>query len=124
MPWALHVSVVVKVVFSALNGGTCNAGQLPVPAPLPGAFPLDAAALGLARGGAAWAITPHGYIAAGQANPTRYQLTETPFSNAELSPSEYVKLVSVCNFIQTYASGFGICKGCEASGRGAQASGR
>ena len=107
-------SVVVKIVFSAASGGLCNAGQLPIQL-IPEL---------LARGGAAWSVTAHQYIPAGQAAPTRYQLTETPFYNAELSATEYTKLVSVCDFIQRYASGFGVCKGCEAGARGAQQLGR
>ena len=110
-------SLVVKIVYTAMTGGACDAGQLPLPAPLPVSFPVNPADIGLVRGGVAWAVTPHGYIPSGQTNPTEYRMTETPFLNAELSPTEYVKLVSVCRFIESYASRFGICRGCTATGR-------
>lgn len=113
-------SIVVKILYTANpTGAACDAGLLPVPAPLPAAFPSTG--LTLARGGRAWATTPHGLIPNGQANPTSYQLAETPFDSSELSPSEYAKLVNICNFIQTYASRFGLCSGCRATGRGASA---
>lgn len=108
-------AVVVKILFTA-NTGTCDAGMLPTPAPLPAAFPEMAGALNLARGGVAHATTVHANTAT---SPASYQQTETRFANSELSPSEYYKLVYICNFIETYASKFGLCKGCQAGGLGA-----
>lgn len=107
-------SIVVKVLFT--QGSTCDAGTLATPAPLPTSFPTSG--LALARGGVAWATTPHANTAT---SPASYQLTETRFDNSELSPSEYYKLVYICNFIQTYASKFGLCKGCQAGGMGGAA---
>lgn len=98
-------SALVKILFTAnLAGATCNAGALPLPLPS-----------GLARGGAAWAVTPHANTFN---NQTQYQLTESEFARSELSLSEYQKLVNVCNFIQNFASGFGLCKGCQAGAQG------
>lgn len=112
-------SIVVKILFTPTTG-SCDAGALPTTtAPLPAAFPFPFPTL--ARGGQAWATTVHGLIPNGQANPTSYASTETRFDNSGLSPTEYVKLVSVCNFIQTYASRFGLCRGCQNFGRGGAA---
>ena len=108
-------SVVVKILYTPYSGG-CDAGALPTTtAPLPAAFPFPFPAL--ARGGQAWAATAHGLVPNGQVNPTAYSMTETRFDNSSLSPTEYVKLVSICNFIETYASRFGLCKGCQSFGR-------
>lgn len=109
-------SLVVKVLFTAYNG-SCDAGALPTPAPLPVAFPSPAEGmLTLARGGGAWSSTSHANTSTG---PATYSMTEIPFENAELSPSEYYKIVYICNFIQTYASKYGLCKGCHTGHMGA-----
>lgn len=102
-------SLVVKVVFTTATGG-CNPGTLPITAPLPTAFPQLLAGMKFARGGVAWANTVHANTAT---SPASYQVTGTRFESAELSPTEYFKLVNVCNFIQTYASGFGLCRSCR-----------
>jgi hypothetical protein len=51
--------------------------------------------------------------------PVTYGSTETPFSAVELSTSELTKLTSLCQFIQSNGSGFGICKSCKTGGLGA-----
>jgi hypothetical protein len=51
--------------------------------------------------------------------PVMYGSTETPFSAVELSASELTKLTSLCQFIQSNGSGFGVCKSCSAGGLGA-----
>ena len=97
-------AAVVKILFTAKTAGdACDAGGLPVPV-----------ATTLARGGAAWAWTPHQ-----NTSNNRYELTETEFARSDLSISEYQKLAAVCRFIQTYASGFGLCKGCQTGAMGA-----
>lgn len=104
-------SIVVKILFTLNESGSCDAGTLPVPPPNTEGAPL----LTLARGGVATATTLHANTAT---SPASYQMTETRFDNSELSLSEYTKIVYICNFIQTYASKFGLCKGCQAGGMG------
>lgn len=123
---AAPTSVVVKILYTVAPGGngtsggsgTCDAAALPL-SPVSGtppAFPATAGALTLARGGIAWATTAHKDTSTVQ---NSYRVTETRFDNAVLSPTEYIKVVSICNFIQTYGSKFGICKGCRSGGMGA-----
>jgi len=56
-------------------------------------------------------------------SPGNYELSETAFDKSELSASEFTKLTTVCSFIETYASKFGLCKGCSAGALGAGTSG-
>ena len=96
---AVPPSVVIKLVAST---GACNA-----------------AAVGtLAHGLLAWGTTLHQNTST--ATPT-YALTETPFSFADLSAAELSHITTLCGFIQSNGSGFGICKGCSAGGLGAVA---
>ena len=60
----------------------------------------------------AWATTLHLNTSVRPA-PGVYQETETPFSTAELSATELLKLTSFCGFIQTIGGGYGICKSCR-----------
>jgi hypothetical protein len=96
-------SVVIKLL--ATTGGTsgtsCNAS-----APTFGT---------LAAGMRAWGTTLH----AAPTSPVSYAVTETPFSISVLSQGELNHLTSFCGFIQSNASGFGICKGCTIGGLGA-----
>ena len=97
-------TVVIKLLFTVPIDGTsgthCNAGNTsPV----------------LAPGGVAWGTTLHAL----PTTPVTYGVTETKFSNAALSQGELNHLTTFCSFIQTNASGFGICKGCPFSGLGA-----
>jgi hypothetical protein len=48
-----------------------------------------------------------------------FAVTETPFSQAELSPSELFKMTSLCGFIESNGSGFGICNSCTSGAAGA-----
>ena len=48
-----------------------------------------------------------------------YGVTEFPFSDATLSPSELQKLTSYCGFVQANGSGYGICKSCRQGAAGA-----
>jgi len=68
----------------------------------------------LAWGGTSHAVT----TAAGRT----FQMTETPFISATLTPAELVRDVQECQFLQILGSGqFGICKGCKNVGLGATA---
>lgn len=106
-------SIVVKILFTANSSGSCDAGGLPIPVGEGGPSP------NLARGGIATATTLHANTAT---SPATYDTTETSFAVSELSFTEYTKMVYICNFIQTYASKFGLCKGCQAGGMGGAAS--
>ena len=111
-------SITVKLVSSAVFGTGANAGTNI------SATACDASAVGtgvigapntgniITRGMRAWATTLHLNTSVLPA-PGVYQKTETPFSAAELSPSELLKLTSFCGFIQSNGSGFGICKACR-----------
>ena len=111
-------SITVKLVSSAVFGVGVAAGANI------SASSCDASAVGsgvigppntgniITRGMRAWATTLHLNSSVLPA-PGVYQQTETPFSVAELSPSELLKLTSFCGFIQAIGSGFGICRSCR-----------
>jgi len=61
----------------------------------------------------AWGTTIHAVPGGG------FGVTETEFSKAELSPSEYAKLVSYCGFILADGSNYGICGSCKNGAAGA-----
>ena len=86
-------AVVVKLLASAPVNGMCNAA-------LPNTVTL-------ARGIGAWMTTLHALTST---TPPTWQLTAPGFAPSELSDSELIKLRAVCGFIQTYASGFGLCR--------------
>ena len=96
---AVPTAVVVKVVATT---GSCNAAT--------------AASANLAHGLLAWGTTLHLNSSTAAAS---YSVTETKFSNADLSAAELAHITSTCGFIQSNGSGFGICKGCAAGGLGA-----
>jgi hypothetical protein len=113
-------SITLKLLSTAAGAGACNAATQPVFTPGVGGAP---ATTNLARGMKAWATTLHSLTIQGSpAPPPLTGLTETEFSKAELSLSEYTKLTSYCNFIQLVGSGFGQCKSCT-SRVGAQGAG-
>jgi len=93
---AVPGSIVVKLLSS--TGGACNAAT-------PGA---------LATGLLAWGTTIHANPAGGG-----FSVTETAFTPASLGEAERVRITSLCGFIQTNGSGFGICRSCRAGGLGA-----
>jgi hypothetical protein len=95
-------AVVVKLIAS---NGACNAAA-------PG---------GLAVGLAAWGTTLHALPVTPGSPATTYGVTETKFTPSTLSAAEFVRMTSLCGFIQTDGSGFGICGGCSTSGLGAAA---
>lgn len=69
----------------------------------------------LVRGLGAWRTTVHAL--AGATGVTSWHTTEAPFTPSELSATELTKLTGVCTFIQTYASGFGLCNSCRPGAR-------
>ena len=68
----------------------------------------------LAPGMRAWGTSLHAL----PTTPVTYGITETAFSPSDLSLGELNHLTGFCAFIQTGASGFGICKGCSIGGLG------
>jgi len=112
-------SVVIKLVATvgptATTGSTggvngCNAGgTIATTAPAP------AGTQTLAPGMRAWGTSLHAL----PTTPVTYGITETAFSFSDLSLGELNHLTSFCAFIQTGASGFGICHGCSVGGLGA-----
>jgi hypothetical protein len=97
-------AVVIKLLAST---GTCNAATA---RPGEGGFP---------NGLAAWGTTIHALPVTPGSPATTYGVIETAFTPATLSDAEYLRITSLCGFIQTDGSGFGICKGCTAGGLGA-----
>ena len=94
-------SVVIKLLASTRTNGMCDPATSPT-------------ATTLARGMGAWRTTLHQNTAT-----NAYTITEVPFTISQLSDSEFDKLRAVCGFIQTYASGFGLCNSCRAGAQGA-----
>ncbi len=97
---AVPSSIVVKLLATTPNGGTCNSTA------------TTATAGKLAPGMRAWGSTLHAL----PGSPATYGGTETAFSPAVLSTSELAKLTSECGFINTDGSGFGICRSCREGG--------
>ena len=95
---AVPNSIVVKIVSSpGTNAASCNASVVP----------------SQATGLLAWGTTLH------QNTTDGIQVTETRFSPATLSTSELARITSLCGFIQSNGSGFGICRSCRLGGLGA-----
>ncbi len=70
----------------------------------------------LALGLAAWGTTIHELPVTPGSPATTYGVTETAFTNATLSGAELNRITTLCGFIQTNGSGFGICKSCRFGG--------
>jgi hypothetical protein len=98
---AIPTSVVIKAVAS--TGASCDASVV----------------TGVAHGLLAWGTTLHQNTST--ATPT-YAVTETAFSNADLSAAELAHITSFCGFIKADGSKFGICGGCPSNGLGASSS--
>jgi len=62
----------------------------------------------------AWGTTLHATPTAGS-----FAVTETEFSPATLSAGELARISSLCGFIQSNGSGFGICRSCALGGQAA-----
>jgi len=104
--------LVIKLISTVPNVGnsgteTCNPGTISLTNPP------------LANGLLAWGTTTHGFPTA--TGPS-FQLAETQFLPATLSPAELARDVQECQFIQILGSGnFGLCKSCANNGLGANA---
>jgi hypothetical protein len=100
-------SIVIKLLFS--TGTACNGSTVGTGANV------------LATGGAAWGTTIHALPVTPGSPATTYGVTETAFTPATLSAAELVRITTLCGFIQTNGSGFGICRSCRLGGLGAVA---
>jgi hypothetical protein len=97
-------SIVIKLLASA---GPCNAAT------------VGTAVNHLVSGMAAWGTTIHALPVSPGSPATTYGVTETPFTASTLSEAEYERITTLCGFIQTNGSGFGICRSCRLGGLGA-----
>ena len=108
---AVPTSIVVKLV-ATIGGatvGSCNAAT------------AGAGTATISPGLAAWGTTLHGIVAAPGVEESAVGLTETRFTPATLSATELTRITSLCGFIQSNGSGFGICRSCRLGGLGAVA---
>lgn len=94
-------SIVIKLLASVPQGGSCNAAS-------------PAVASNLTSGMVAWGTTLHANATGG------YEVSETRFIPGTLSQGELTRLVGLCNFIQANGSGYGICRSCRLGGLGAR----
>jgi hypothetical protein len=97
-------AVVIKLIATK---GACNAATVTVG--------------NLVTGMAAWGTTIHALPVTPGSPATTYGVTETAFTPSTLSAAELERATSLCGFIQTDGSGFGICGGCATGGLGAAA---
>ena len=93
-------AVVIKLIATR---GSCNAAA-------PGE---------LAIGLAAWGTTIHALPVTAGSPAGTYGVTETAFTPSTLSATEIARATSLCGFIESDGSGYGICGGCSAGGLGA-----
>ena len=110
-------SIVIKLLSSTGGAGACNASTVvrdtdPELGTVSGA---NAIAYGLA----AWGTTIHALPVTPGTPATTYGMTETPFTPSTLSAAELRRITTLCGFIQTNGSGFGICRSCRFGGLGA-----
>jgi hypothetical protein len=107
---AVPTSVVVKLL--ATTGGPCNAAT------------AGSVASPSTPGLAAWGTTLHRDPAVdgvAEAAVAAVRMTETAFTPSTLSATELTRITSLCGFIQSNGSGFGICRSCRLGGLGAVA---
>jgi hypothetical protein len=97
---AVPNSVVVKLTATVPVGGVCVGTAASV------------ALTNLSPGLAAWGTKVHPL-------GTDISITEVPFSGAILSQGEINRLATLCTFIISNGSGFGICRSCRLGGQGA-----
>jgi len=96
-------SAVIKLIATE-DSGTCD--------------PTSVTAAQLAPGMRAWRTTPHVLTQ----TPITFGLTETEFTQAQLSAGELAHLTTFCSFITANGTGAGICKGCTMGALGAVSS--
>ncbi len=95
-------SIVIKLLATEAGPGPCNAST--------------AGLVEAGTGMAAWGTTIHALPVTPGTPATTYGVTETAFTNATLSKAELIRITTLCGFIQTNGSGFGICRSCRLGG--------
>lgn len=73
----------------------------------------------LTTGLAAWGSTLHALPVTAGTPATTFGIAETRFIPGTFSQAEFSRISTLCGFIQTNGSGFGICKSCRLGGLGA-----
>lgn len=100
-------SVVIKLLGSAgTTAASCNASTVGTGTNL------------LVNGMAAFGTTIHALPITPGTPAVTYGETETHFANSTLSAAELARLTTLCGYIQTNGSGFGICRSCRLGGLG------
>ncbi|MBS1874898.1 MAG: hypothetical protein JSU00_16895 [Acidobacteria bacterium] len=102
-------AITVKVLFTLKStqnkGGECD--------------PTQASFVNLAKGGLAWGTNLRAVSFQGSPPSTVSAVTETKFSQAELSIAELSKLATYCKYVKILGSNVtGICKSCQSGARG------
>ncbi len=70
----------------------------------------------LVPGLSAWGTTLHATPATGSTPAGTYATAETSFTRGTLSAAELTRISTLCGFIQSNGSGFGICRSCRFGG--------
>ena len=97
-------SIVVKLLGSTGTANACNAST------------VGTGANNLTLGLAAWGTTIHALPVTPGSPATTYGVTETAFTPSTLSAAELTRITTLCGFIQTNGSGFGLCRSCRFGG--------
>ena len=85
-----------------------------------GAAACNAAVPGtLEPGLIAFGTNLHAAAVGGSITSGTFAMTETPFVPSTLSPAELSRITTLCGFIQSNGTGFGVCPGCSAGAAGA-----
>jgi hypothetical protein len=104
---AVPSSIVIKMLATAgTTAAACNAASA-------------GSGNNVATGLAAWGTTIHVLPVTPGTPATTYGVSETAFMPVTLSVAELSRITSLCGFIQTDGSGFGICNSCRLGGLGA-----
>lgn len=109
-------SIVIKLLASTGTGSSCSAATAGAGANA--LFPAGPGGNALGSGLAAWGTTLHALPVTPGSPATTYGVSETPFTTATLSAAELSRITTLCGFIQSNGSGFGICKSCRLGGLG------
>jgi len=85
-----------------------------------GAATCNAAAPGAVMPGLiAFGTNLHAAPVGGSITAGTFAVTETPFIPATLSAAELTRITTLCGFIQSNGTGFGVCPGCTTGAAGA-----
>lgn len=99
-------AIVIKLIASNGAPGGCSAATVGAGVNQP------------VTGLAAWGTTIHALPVTPGTPATTFGVTETSFTPATLSAAELARISTLCGFIQTNGSGFGVCRSCRLGGLG------